>query len=115
MNLSPVMSPRVQYCTHPLFRAKSILHTGGMKMGTTNYAKALLPRIKKINRGGISLNEIFRRAEIARSNWSRWMSGDTAPTMKTHDRFVSTLEKCESEIERKARNGAKHKVDPNDL
>lgn len=82
-------------------------------MGTkTNYAKALKPRIDKINKGGISLNEIFRRADIARSNWSRWWNGDTAPTMKTYDRFVATLETCEKEI---ARKKPKHVVNADDL
>lgn len=80
-----------------------------------NYAKALEPRLKKLQKAGVSLNEIFRRAEVARSNWSRWSSGDTSPTMNTHQRLIAVIEKAETEVARKARNGSKHKVDPNDL
>lgn len=86
-------------------------------MATQNYAKTLAPRLKKLQTAGVSINEIFRRAEVSRSNLSRWTSGDTSPTMKTHLRLTSVIEKAEAEVARAAKrsNGTKHKVDPNDL
>ena len=78
-----------------------------------NYAKALKPRLKKLTEAGISINEIFRRAEIARSNWSRWSSGDTSPTMKTHNRLIAVIEKAEAEIVRKAKNSKR--FDPDEI
>lgn len=65
-----------------------------------NFAKALKPRLDKLSKAGISLNEIFRRADIARSNWSRWINGHTGPTLKTHTRLMAVIEKAEEDLAR---------------
>jgi predicted transcriptional regulator len=78
-------------------------------MANQNYAKGVEPRLKKLQKAGISINEIFRRAKISRSNWSRWSSGDTSPTLNTHNRLMAEIERAEAEVARKAKkaNGKK--------
>lgn len=40
---------------------------------------------------GITITELCRRADVARSTWTRWKSGDTTPTGRILGRLYGAL------------------------
>ncbi|GLQ68944.1 hypothetical protein GCM10007866_13950 [Gluconobacter albidus] len=50
---------------------------------------------------GIAIGDLCRRAQVARSTFTRWKAGETSPTLAVVGRLIQALQEC-GEVEKAA-------------
>ncbi len=60
---------------------------------------------RRARAAGLSLNELCRKAEIARSTFTRWKAGDNGLRVDSYDRLIDVIEAAEAQHQSGETNG----------
>lgn len=71
-------------------------------MSKTLSAEAVETRARA---AGLSLNELCRKAEIARSTFTKWKAGDKGLRVDSYDRMIGVIEAAEMALNGGGENG----------